>query len=93
MATREFDALAAHLEAEEAKADREAIANAADAKHKHEFALAKLKYATQPRHKAVLRIVLAIIKLPALIVLALLLPFVVMAGRSIPQPLSTFLDV
>jgi hypothetical protein len=59
----------------------------------HELNIAKLKYAVQPRHKAVARVAVAFAKAPALFMLALTLPLLVLRGREIPKALSDFLSL
>jgi len=63
------------------------------AKRRHELELARLKAAIPQRHKTITRVGLAIAKLPALIVLALMLPLLVLAGKDLPTPLTSFMEL
>lgn len=63
------------------------------AKRDHELRIAQLKYRTQPRHKAIARVFIAFAKGPALCVLAVTLPILILRGREVPKPLYDFLSL
>lgn len=56
-----------------------------------DFKLAKLKIATEPRQKAVVKIIVAVVKLPSLVVLSILLPVLVLCNKDIPESIERFI--
>lgn len=62
-------------------------------RHKRDIEIARLKHAVQPRQAVVGRVLIAIVKAPALVLLAATLPFLVWRGRGVPQELLDFLTL
>lgn len=78
------------LERAEEIEDRDWAASREEARRQHELNLARIKATIPQRHKTITRIGIACVKLPALVVLSLTLPLLVIAGKSIPKPLEDF---
>lgn len=74
-------------------ADRAHELALAERRHKRDVDIARLKHATQPRQAAIVRVLLGIVKLPALVVLAITVPFLVWRGRGVPEQLSNFFNL
>jgi hypothetical protein len=72
---------------------RDHAARVEQGRQQHELNLAKLKYQTQPRHKAVARVAVAFAKAPALLILAFTLPLLVLCGRGVPKELADFMQL
>ncbi len=85
------------LDREEEIEDREWAASREDSREEgrrqHELQLAKVKAAIPQRHKTIVRIGLAVAKAPALVVLALTIPLLVLLKREIPESLSNFMNL
>lgn len=81
------------LEMLERKQEAEAQERADKLKYAHELDLAKLKYATQPRHKAVARVCLAAIKMLAVPVVVLCIAVLAARDKPIPTTLTSYLDL
>lgn len=62
-------------------------------RREHEYRLAKLKYSTEARHKALYKTFVALCKGPAWFVLAITLPMVIRAGKDIPKFLQDFMNL
>lgn len=62
-------------------------------KREHEYRLARLKYSTQTRHKAVERVLVAMLKAPACLALAVSLPRLEAAGKETPKFLKDFMSL
>lgn len=64
-----------------------------EGRHKRDVDIARLKHAVAPRQVAVMRVILAIVKMPALVILAIAVPFLVWRGRGVPSELYEFLNL
>lgn len=63
------------------------------AKRQHDLQVAQLRYRTQPRHKAVAKVCIAFAKAPALCVLAITIPVLILRDREVPKYLQDFLSL
>lgn len=63
----------------------------AEGRHKRDADIARLKHATAPRQQAITRVLVAVCKTPALILLSVMLPVITLAGKEIPHSLDEFL--
>lgn len=81
------------LEMEEREQELTAQEKAEQRKYDHELAVARLKYATQPRHKAVSRVLLAAIKIVALPIVVICVTYLAVRERPIPSTLTSYLDL
>lgn len=81
------------LERQEELEDRDWAAEREDVRRQHELTLARAKAAIPQRHKTIVRIGVAIAKLPALAILAAMLPILTLTGKELPKPLCDFLVV
>jgi hypothetical protein len=79
------------LERVEEIEDREWAADREEARQRHQLELAKTKLAVPQRHKTIARIGIALAKSPALLILAIMLPVLILCGKEVPQPLADFL--
>lgn len=61
-------------------------------RHQRDIDIAKLETAPS-RQKAIERVIVAIVKLPAVIIIATLIPLLLLFKREVPESLSNFLDV
>lgn len=59
----------------------------------HEYRVAKLEYATQPRYKSIERVISAIAKAPAMGIVAICVTVLAAKGVKIPECLSKYLTV
>lgn len=64
-----------------------------EAKRQHELSIVRIKSAVPQRHKTITRIGVAFAKIPAMIVLAFMLPLLVLSGKEIPRSLTDFLEL
>lgn len=68
-------------------------ADQARARREQEYKLAKLELGVSTRHKAFVQIAIALVKAPALMVLCILLPVLVLNDKDLPPALVDFLSL
>lgn len=73
--------------------DREWAADREEALRRHNLELAKAKLAVPQKHKTITRVALAFAKAPALVVLAIMTPLLVLRGREVPEQLFEFMSL
>lgn len=83
----------AQLEQQAVDEEREFFAQQAVKKREHEYRIAKLKHGTQTRLKTISRVMVAIVKGPACLVLAITIPRLVAKDKEVPQALLDFINL
>lgn len=89
----EFSAEQFELEHQAEIEEREWTADREEARRQHELNLAKIKATVPQRHKTIVRIGLALAKGPALVILAITLPILILRGKDIPPALADFMNL
>lgn len=87
------DPLELAVELEEERLALEAAREAEHERRDHEYRIAKLKYATQPKYKSIERVITAVTKAPALGIALICITVLVSRGKEVPESLTKFITV
>lgn len=93
MAEVQQDPFILMVEQEEERRTAIAAESAAAAEREHEYRLAKLEYATQPRYKSVERAIVGLAKVLALPIAVICVGILAAKDKEVPESLAKFLTI